>query len=150
MDETRIITTEGLTTCLDPGRGWTITSGGLNFLRKQECWEGHKQALMTTIRKETKRKEEWEDAGYSSPTWAVLRALQQFNSATRIEGEAAMSAPPFFQSAGRGDLLCVRCLLITESPKTPSHYRYQIWVLDNLGPWDEEIYSSGGKKNDQR
>jgi len=23
----------------------------------------------------------------------------------------------------------VRCLLITESPKTPSHYRYQIWVL---------------------
>ena len=27
-DETRIITTEGLTTCLDPGRGWTITSGG--------------------------------------------------------------------------------------------------------------------------
>jgi len=25
--------------------------------------------------------------------------------------------------------LYVRCLLITESPKTPSHYRYQIWVL---------------------
>jgi len=24
---------------------------------------------------------------------------------------------------------CVRCLLITESPKTPSHYRYLIWVL---------------------
>jgi len=28
VDETRIITTEGLTTCLYPGRGWTITSGG--------------------------------------------------------------------------------------------------------------------------
>jgi len=28
VEETRIITTEGLTTCLDPGRGWTITSGG--------------------------------------------------------------------------------------------------------------------------
>jgi len=27
VDETRIITREGLTTCLDPGRGWTITSG---------------------------------------------------------------------------------------------------------------------------
>jgi len=26
-------------------------------------------------------------------------------SATRIEGEAAMSALPFFQSAGRGDLI---------------------------------------------
>jgi len=45
VDETRIITTEGLTTCLDPGRGWTITSGEWNFLEKQECWEGHEQAL---------------------------------------------------------------------------------------------------------
>jgi len=59
-DETRIITTEGLTTCLDPGRGWTSTSGGWNFLKKQECWEGHEQALITTIRKETKRTEELE------------------------------------------------------------------------------------------
>jgi len=41
VDETTIITTEGLTTCLDPGRGWTITSGGWNFFKKQECWEGH-------------------------------------------------------------------------------------------------------------
>jgi len=24
---------------------------------------------------------------------------------------------------------CERCLLITESPKTPGHYRYLIWVL---------------------
>jgi len=61
--------------------------------------------LITTIRKETKRTEELEQAGYRSPTWAVLRALQQINSATIIEGEAAMSAPPFFQSAGRADLL---------------------------------------------
>jgi len=37
--------------------------------------------------------------------WAVLRALQQINNATRTEGEAAMFAPPFFQSAGRGVLL---------------------------------------------
>jgi len=48
VDETRIITTEGLTTCLDPERGWTITSGVWNFLKKQECWEGHEQALITT------------------------------------------------------------------------------------------------------
>ena len=31
--------------------------------------------------------------------------LQQINSATRIEREAAMSSSPFFQSAGRRDLL---------------------------------------------
>jgi len=67
--------------------------------------EGHEQALVTTIRKETKRTKKLEEAGYRSPTWTVLRALQQIIGATRIEGEAAMSAPPFFQSAGRGDLL---------------------------------------------
>jgi len=100
VDETRIITTEGLTKCLDPGRGWTITSRGWNFLKKQECWEGHEQALIITIRKETKRTEELEEAGYGSPTWTVLRAPQQINSATKIQGEAAMSASPLFQSAG--------------------------------------------------
>jgi len=72
VDETRIITTEGLTTRLDPLRGWTITSRGWNFLKKQECWEGHEQALITTIRKKTKRTEELEEAGYRSPTWALL------------------------------------------------------------------------------
>jgi len=93
---------EGLTTCLDPGQGWTISSGGWNFLKKQECLEGHEQALITIIRKDTKRTEELEEARYRSPTWAVLRALQQNNSASRVEGEAAMIAPPFFQSVGRG------------------------------------------------
>jgi len=87
VDETRIITTEGLTTCLDPGQGWTITGGGWKFVKKQECWECHEQALIATIRKETKRTEELEEAGCRSPTWAVLHALQQINSATgtRIE-----------------------------------------------------------------
>jgi len=105
VNETRIITTEDLTTCLDPGRGWTITSGEWNFLKKQDCWEGHEQASIITLRKETKRIEELEEAEYRSPTWALLRALQQIKSATKIEGEAAISAPPFFQSAGRRDLL---------------------------------------------
>jgi len=67
VDDTRIITTKGLTTCLHPGRGWTITSRGWNFLQKQECWEGHEKALITTIRKETKRTEESEEAGFRSP-----------------------------------------------------------------------------------
>jgi len=56
VDETKIITTEGLTTCLDPGRGWTIISGGWNFLKKQECWEGHEQALLATIRRLNEQK----------------------------------------------------------------------------------------------
>jgi len=57
------------------------------------------------MRKETERREALEEAGYKSRTWAVLRALPQINSAARIEGEAAMSAPPFFELAGQGVLL---------------------------------------------
>ena len=31
-------------------------------------------------------------------------------------------------------VVCERCLLITESPKTPGHYRYLIWVSSsNIG-----------------
>jgi len=51
--------------------------------------------LTTTIQRETKRTEELEEAGYRSPTWAVLRALQQINTTTRIEGETAMSVLSF-------------------------------------------------------
>jgi len=76
VDEMRIFTMEDLTTCLDPNWGWTITSGGLNFLKKKDCWEGHEQALITSIWKETKRTEELEEAEYRSPTWPVLRTLQ--------------------------------------------------------------------------
>jgi len=70
-------------------------------------WTGQEQALITTIQKGNKRTEESEEAGSRSPTWTVLRALQQINSATKIEGEAAMSATPVFQGqyVRRGDLL---------------------------------------------
>jgi len=60
--------------------------------------------LITVIQEENKRTEEKEEAGYRSPTWSILRALQKINEARRLEGEAVMSAPHFFQSAGRGDL----------------------------------------------
>jgi len=53
---------------------------------------------------ETKRTEKREETGYRSQTWSILRALQTIDKAKRLEGEAVMSAPPFFQSAGRGDL----------------------------------------------
>ena len=102
LGKTRIRTTEGLTTCMEPHRGWTIASSSWNFLRKR--WLDREQELITVIQEETKRTEEKEEAGYRSPTWSILRALQKINKAKRIESEAIMSAPPFFQSAGRGDL----------------------------------------------
>jgi len=48
--------------------------------------------------------EKKEEAGHRAPTWSILRALQKINKVKRLEDEAIMSAPPFFQSAGRGDL----------------------------------------------
>jgi len=102
LGKTRIRTTEGLTTCMEPHRGWTIASSSWNFLRKR--WLDREQELITVIQEETKRTEEKEEAGYRSPTWSILRALQKINKAKRLEGEAVMSAPPFFQSAGRGNL----------------------------------------------
>jgi len=83
-------------------RGWTIASSCWNFLRKR--WLDREQELITGIQEETKCAEEKEEAGYRSPTWSILRALQKINKAKRLEGEAVMSAPPFFQSAGQGDL----------------------------------------------
>ena len=104
LGKTRIRTTEGLTTCMEPHRGWTIASSSWNFLRKR--WLDREQELITVIQEETKRTEEKEEAGYRSPTWSILRALQKINKAKRLEGEAVMSAPPraFFQLAGQGDL----------------------------------------------
>ena len=74
----------------------------LNFLRKR--WFDREQELITVIQEQTKRTEEKEEARYRSPTWSILRALQKINKNKKFEGEAIMSAPPFFQSAGRGDL----------------------------------------------
>jgi len=99
LGKTRIRTIEGLKTCMEPHRGW---SSRRKFLRKQ--WLDREQELITVIQVETKRTEEKEEAGYRSPTWSILRALQRINKAKRLEGEAFMSVPPFFQSAGRGDL----------------------------------------------
>ena len=87
---------------MEPHRGWTIASSNSIFLRKR--WLDREQELITVIQEETKHTEEKEEAGYRSPTWSILRALQKINKAKRLQGEAIMSAPPFFQCAGQGDL----------------------------------------------
>ena len=87
---------------MEPHRGWTITSSSWNYLRKR--WLDREQELITVIQEKTKRTEEKEEAENRSPTWSILRAPQKINKAKRLEDKAIMSAPPFFHSAGRGDL----------------------------------------------
>ena len=53
------------------------------------------------IRKEVEHQDRLEAAGYRSPSCRVLRALQSL-SATQLQGESAVAAPPFFPNAGRG------------------------------------------------
>jgi len=86
---------------------WTIASSSWIFLRQR--WLDREQELVTVIQEKTNRTEKKEKAGYRSPMWSILRALQKINKAKRLEGEpeAVMSAPSFFQLAGaaeRGDL----------------------------------------------
>ena len=76
----------------------------LEFKKKKEGWKGCEQEQIIAIQNETERMEKKEEAGYRSPTFRLLRALQQVNEATRIESETIMSAPLFFESAGRGYL----------------------------------------------
>jgi hypothetical protein len=54
------------------------------------------------IREEVEHQERLEAAEYRSPTWRVLRALQSLLSAKPLQGESAVTAPPFFPNAGRG------------------------------------------------
>ena len=84
------------------GAAQTIPSSSWNFLRKR-CLE-KEQELSTVIQEETKRTEEKEEAGYRSPTWSILRALQKVNKAKRLEDEAVLLVFSFFQSAGPGNL----------------------------------------------
>ena len=50
--------------------------------------------------------------------------LQSFDSASTYTHKMGSALICFYLL-----VWCERCLLITESPKTPGHYRYLIWVL---------------------
>ena len=58
--------------------------------------------LKTFIRAEVELQERLEIIGYRSPTWRLLRALQSLLCAVQLQGELAVTAPPFFPSAGTG------------------------------------------------
>ena len=62
--------------------------------------------------------------------YRLLKPLYGMPSATRT-WHTTMSA--FLTKEGCATVGCVRCLLITESPKTPGHFRYLIWVLCTVG-----------------
>jgi ribonuclease HI len=94
-----IKTFEGLTTCFEAGRSWTIMSGIWNHLKQR--WTGSKEELTKLIWEEKVHQGRLEDQGYRSPTWKMLEALKAINGATRLYGESAITAAPMFEHAGR-------------------------------------------------
>ena len=75
-------------------------SGTWNHLSRR--WKESDPALADFIHRESMIQEKLESTGYSSPTWRVQRALQSIHGAVCVQGESAVTAPPFFKHAGRG------------------------------------------------
>jgi hypothetical protein len=96
----KIFTYQGLTTCTEVDKSWTIMRSAYNHLRHKRG--ENKSGLGTLIREEVGHQEHLEATGYRSPTWKVLRALQSLLSAVQLQEESAVTAPPFFPGAGRG------------------------------------------------
>ena len=95
-----VFTYQGLTSCMEPDQTWTIMGSMWHLLcKKAERSDGDLRAF---VRNEVAYQDGIEAAGYRSPSWRVLRALQGIQAATQLQGESAVSAPPFFRSAGRG------------------------------------------------
>jgi len=59
VEETRIIKTEGLTTTGMPGQRMRKNNGDGTFLKKQERWECHEQALITTLQRRLSKQKGW-------------------------------------------------------------------------------------------
>jgi hypothetical protein len=97
-----VFTYQGLTTCTEVDKSWTIMSSAYNHVRSKRGEDERSMAMF--IRKEVEHQERLEAAGYRSPTWTVLRALQSLLSDTQLQGESAVAAPPFFPNASRGTI----------------------------------------------
>jgi hypothetical protein len=96
----KIFTYQGSTTCTDVDKSWTIMSSVYSHLRQGR--EKDTSDLKTLIRAEVEQQERLEAMGYRSPTWRLLLTLKSLFSAVQLQGESAVSAPPFFPRAGRG------------------------------------------------
>ncbi len=93
----KIFTYQGLTTCTELDKSWTIMGSAYNHLRQERNMSA--SGLQTLIQAEVDQQDRLEAMGYRSPTWRLLRALQSLLSALQLQGESAVTAPPFFPRA---------------------------------------------------
>ena len=86
---------------MEPDQQWMIMGSTWSFLSKHAKRTG--KDMRAFIREEVNYQEQIEADGYRSPSWRILRALQKVYEAEQLQGESAVTAPPFFRSAGRGE-----------------------------------------------
>ena len=103
-EASKVFTSQGLTTCTEVDKSWTIMISAYNQVRSKRGKDERSMAMFIRW-KEVEHQELLEAAGYRSPSCRVLRALQSLLSATQLQGESAVAAPPFFPNAGRGTVL---------------------------------------------
>jgi hypothetical protein len=102
-EASKVFTYQGLTTCTEVDRSWTIMSSPYNHVQSKRGKDKHGMAMF--ILKEVDHQELIESEGYLSPTWRVLLALQSLLSVTQLQGESVVTDPPFFPNAVRGTVL---------------------------------------------
>ena len=95
---------EGQVINLSLTNGWTISSMQWNHLIHQKQWVDNKQVLVQAVQQEAELQEALEQQDVPFPTWKILRSLQQMCQATRLVGGTLVTAPPFFEHAGRGSM----------------------------------------------
>jgi hypothetical protein len=78
----KVFTYQGLTTCTELDKSWTIMSSIYNHLRQRR--DKSTSELKTFTRAEVELQERLEIMGYRSPTWRLLRALQSLLSAEQL------------------------------------------------------------------
>jgi hypothetical protein len=84
-ETSKVFTYQGLTTCTELDKSWTIMSSIYNHLRQGR--NKSNSELKMFIRAEVELQERLETMGYQSPTWRLLRALQSLHSAVQLQGE---------------------------------------------------------------
>ena len=85
----QIFTYQGLTTNMDLDNSWTVMSGIWHHLQAQNKATNAGE-LARFLSSEIKYQNSLETQGYRSPTWRLLRALQNVHGATTVQGESAV------------------------------------------------------------
>ena len=100
IQDSPIITHEGLTTLAHPNRGWTITSGTWNTLRAK--W-GLTSETLQRIHDSCSTQRQLETVNIFTPTRYILQTIKRIWQVEGIHGLPAVTVPTFFPTDSRNN-----------------------------------------------